>query len=87
MAFPNFPKTFAISKLKKGFFPLKLNIPSNQNYVGAYAGNEYYLPKFKKSSKELEFNAWYYSESNHFFDFKKEFYILYCWSDVELLTE
>ena len=34
MALSNFPKTFGINELKKGFFPHFFNTQQNQNYIG-----------------------------------------------------
>ena len=38
----DFPKTFALEKLAKGYFPHKVNLPENQNYIGTYPDEEYY---------------------------------------------
>jgi hypothetical protein len=86
MALSEFSKTFGISELKKGFFPHKFNLPSNQNYIGAYPTANYYQSEFFNVKKKKEFDEWYNTVKYQIFDFKKEFED-YCWSDVRLLAE
>ena len=86
MALSEFPKTFGISELKKGFFPHKFNLPGNQNYIGTYPPADNYQSEFFNVKKKKEFDQWYDSVKDQNFDFKKEFED-YCWSDVRLLAE
>ena len=86
MALSEFPKTFGISELKKGFFPHKFNLPINQNYIGTYPTADMYQSEFFNVKKKKEFDQWYDHVKNQVFDFKKEFED-YCWSDVRLLAE
>ena len=34
----DFPKTFRLTELSKGYFPHKFNTDDNQNYVGPFSG-------------------------------------------------
>ena len=86
MALANFPKTFGMTELKKGFFPHKFNTPENQNYKGAIPGKEYYQSDYFSQLKKKEFDIWYESQKDKVFNFKQEFHD-YCWSDVLLLSE
>ena len=40
-----FPKTFGLTKLKKGYFPHLFNRPENQSYVGPIPALHYYMPE------------------------------------------
>ena len=85
-ALENFPKTFGIKELRKGYFPHLFNKPENFTYIGAYPdisqyGIEYFTPK-----KKSEFLQWYDANKNSLFDFRKEL-LEYCISDVRLLKE
>ena len=73
MALAEFPKTFGINELKKGFFPHKFNQPTNQNYIGSYPSVDYYQSEFFSVKKKKEFDQWYESVKNNLFDFQKEF--------------
>ena len=86
MALSEFPKTFGINELKKGFFPHKFNLPINQNYIGTYPTADNYQSEFFNVKKKKEFDQWYNLVKDQVFDFKKEFED-YCWSDVRLLAE
>ena len=83
MALSEFSKTFGITEFKKGFFPFKFNLPSNQNYIGTYSSAEYFESDFFKVKKKKEFDQWYTTVKCQKFDFKKEF-VDYFWSDVRL---
>ena len=80
----DFPKTFGLQELAKGYFPHEFNKPENQNYVGKYPDKQYYgYNNMTKKSKE-EFDKWYDTVIDKQFDFKKEMY-KYCKSDVDIL--
>ena len=81
MALAEFPKTFGINELKKGFFPHKFNQPANQNYIGSYPSADYYQSEFFSVKKKKEFDQWYASVKDNLFDFQREFKD-YCSSDV-----
>ena len=82
----DFPKTFDLTELAKGYFPHKFNTDENQNYVGAYPDKEYYgYNEMKKSDKE-KFDKWYETTKGKIFDFKREMYE-YCKSDVDILRK
>ena len=44
MALANFPKTFGLDELRKGYFPHLFNKKENQNYVGPIPCEPYYTP-------------------------------------------
>ena len=44
MALSNFPKTFGLNEMKKGFFPHFFNIQQNQIYEGYMPDKSYYDP-------------------------------------------
>ena len=46
MALAEFPKTFGINELKKGYFTHKFNIPNNQNHIGPYPSADNYQSEF-----------------------------------------
>jgi len=83
-----FPKTFNITELKKGFFPYGFNRVENMNYIGSYPDVEFYgIEKMKTNEREI-FLAWHKkkTDSNEIFDFKVEL-ISYCENDVLILKQ
>ena len=84
MKFANFPKTFGIEELAKGYFPHLFNRKENENYVGPIPPNPYYSPNGMSPKDKETFLAWHASkkESNYVFNFNEEI-ITYCRSDVE----
>ena len=88
MALSNFPKTFGLTELKKGFFPHFFNTKENEAYVGPMPAQEFFDPKGMSKQRETEFLAWYEEqvERNMVYNFKEELES-YCQSDVRLLKE
>ena len=58
MTLSEFSKTFGISESKKGFFHHKFNLPSNQNYIGAYPLADYYQSEYFNVKKKKQFDEW-----------------------------
>ena len=57
----DFPKTFGLTELTKGYFPHKFNMDENQHYVGQYPDKSYYgYEEMKKADRE-KFEEWYES--------------------------
>jgi len=80
----NFPKTFGLTELAKGYFSHKFNIDENQNYIGSYPDKEYYgYGEMTKANRD-EFTKWYETVKDETFNFKTEMY-KYCKSDVDIL--
>ena len=86
MKLDNFPKTFGIQQLKKGYFPHVFNVPANQNYVGELPSQDYYMPEVMGVRELEEFQKWHQEQRDRgfVFDFQKEL-VDYCVSDVKLL--
>ena len=38
----DFPETFGLNELSKGYFPHEFNRPENQDYIGKYPDKTYY---------------------------------------------
>ena len=55
----NFPSTFGIQELVKGFFPHKFNTRENQDYKGPMPPAEMYYPDGMSAKKKAEFEQWY----------------------------
>ena len=86
MPLSNFPKTFGLHELKKGFFFTHLfNTPKHQTYVGPIPEKKYFMPEVMSSSKRKEFDTWYATQPSTGYDFHKEL-PEYCESDVKLWT-
>ena len=49
MRLANFPKTFGIEELAKGYFPHLFNKKENENYVGPIPPTPYYTPNGMRS--------------------------------------
>ena len=62
MPLSDFPKTFGLRELKKGFFPHLFNTPDNQNYRGRMPDAEHYMPDGLKPDTRQEFDSWYAKE-------------------------
>lgn len=88
MALSNFPKTFGLHELKKGFFPHFFNTVENQDYVGPIPEVKFYDPDGMSPSRKEEFLKWHEQKvkENYHFDFQQEL-LTYCQSDVRLLKE
>jgi hypothetical protein len=84
MPLRDFPKTFGINELEKGYFPHKFNVESNKNYIGNYPDKEYYGYNEMKKEDKNKFDAWYVTTENKIFNYKEEMY-KYCKSDVDIL--
>jgi len=82
----NFPSTFGIQELIKGFFPHKFNTRENQDYEGPIPPAEMYDPDSMSAKKKAEFEQWYAEKvrNNYIFNLKTEIRA-YCESDVKLL--
>ena len=88
MALSNFPKTFGICELKKGFFPHLFNTKENQNFVGYMPDNSYYDPDGMSPARKEEFLTWYDEKvsKRYIFNFQEEL-LSYCQSDVRILKQ
>ncbi len=86
MALANFPKTFGLDELRKGYFPHLFNKRENQNYVGPIPCEPYYTPNSMSTKNRKAFQEWYkeQKDSDYVFDFAKEIKA-YCTSDVDIL--
>ena len=83
-ALKEFPKTFDLTELCKGYFPHKFNTDENQNYVGKYPAKELYGYNEMTKKDKAKFDIWYETIKDSVFDFKEEMY-KYCKSDVDIL--
>jgi hypothetical protein len=55
----NFPKTFGLKELKKGYFPHFFNTTENQNYIGKIPDTKYYGVNSMKPKEREEFLEWH----------------------------
>ena len=88
MPLAQFPKTFGMSELCKGYFPHMFNKEENQNYVGAIPDVDYYSPDTMKPKDREAFLVWYKEQrdNGYVFNFKEEI-VKYCRSDVDILRK
>ena len=82
----NFPATFGINELCKGFFPHKFNTTENQEYEGPMPPRNMYDPDGMSTNKKAEFERWYAEKvaANYHFAMQREMEA-HCESDVKLL--
>ena len=82
----NFPKTFGIDELAKGYFPHLFNKKENENYVGSIPPSPYYNPNAMSQKEREKFLQWHngLKENNYVFDSQQEI-LTYCRSDVDIL--
>jgi len=82
----NFPATFGIQELRKGFFPHKFNTLENQAYEGPMPPRDMYDPDGMSAKKKAEFEQWYQEKVDNDYHFVlREEMEAYCESDVKLL--
>lgn len=86
MPLSNFPKTFGIKELKKGFFPHYFNIKKNYKYVGKVPSLKYFGYNSMKTKQRKELIKWWVAKraTNYVWDQAKEMRE-YCISDVDIL--
>ncbi|CAB4013535.1 DNA polymerase [Paramuricea clavata] len=86
MRLADFPKTFRLSELAKGYFPHLFNTTENQNYVGPMPPTSYYQPDGMSPDEKKTFLEWHngLKENNYVFDFQQEI-LNCCRSDVDIL--
>ncbi len=86
MALANFPKTFGLDELCKGYFPHLFNRRENQDYVGPIPPEPYYMANGMNTKKREVFQEWHREQrdNDYVFDFAKEIRA-YCRSDVDIL--
>ena len=81
-----FPKTFSLDELAKGYFPHYFNTDENQNYIGKYPDKCYYGYSEFSSVDKVKFDEWYERVKNTEFNFRIEM-DKYCNSDVDILRK
>ncbi|XP_068720877.1 uncharacterized protein [Montipora capricornis] len=88
MPLSDFPKTFGLTELKKGYFPHLFNTPEHQTYVGRLPDKAFYMPDGMSVKKRRDFDTWYDDQAARevVFDFQAEL-LAYCQSDVKLLKQ
>ena len=86
MALAEFPQTFGLTELTKGFFPHFFNKTENQTYVGPFPDKAYYDPQGMSTQRKAAFEEWYDKQRGKPFDFQQEI-LKYCQSDVRLLKQ
>ena len=70
MTLANFPKTFGIDELAKGYFPHLFNKKENENYVGPIPPSPYYNPNGMSQNEKEKFLEWH--NGLNVFDFQHE---------------
>ena len=80
----DFPETFALEELAKGYFPHEFNTSENQNYIGEYPERKYYGYNAMTKNDKEKFDKWYVTTGGKTFNFEEEMY-KYCKSDVDIL--
>ena len=85
MRLANFPKTFGIEELTKGYFPHLLNRKEVKNYGGPIPPLPYCNPNGMNLKDKEAFLRWHASKkaSNYVFNFQQ--ILAYCRSDVDIL--
>ena len=78
------PKAFALTELKKGWFPHLFNTKENQNYIGPFPDMYYYGVDYLSSKERLDLMTWHAQQRGKIFNFREEIRY-YCQSDVDIL--
>jgi len=88
MPLANFPKTFGLKELKKGFFPHKFSKLENLQYEGVIPDLSYFEPEQMSIDKKKECETWHAEQVTRGETWNFEVEMLeYCKSDVQLLKE
>lgn len=84
----NFPKTFGLTELKKGFFPNKFSTLENLQYEGTILDLKYYEPEHMTEDKKNECEEWHAEQvsNGESLNFQREM-LEYCKSDIQLSRE
>ena len=82
----DFPSTFGIKELKKGFYPHLFNTSENYNYIGDIPPRKDFCCNSFSEKKRKEFLEWYDNKkkNNYIWNNKQEL-LDYCISDVDIL--
>ena len=88
MPLANFPKTFGLTGMKKGFFPHKFSKMDNLEYIGPIPSLEYFEPQHMSKAKKKECEEWHAEQvaEGETWNFQKEM-LEYCKDDVRILRE
>ena len=86
MKLANFPKTYGMEELVKGYFPHLFNKKENETYIGPIPPTPYYNPNGMSPSDRKKFMEWHNGmrNSNYVFNFQEEI-VAYCRSDIDIL--
>ena len=86
MRLADFPRTFGLDELVKGYFPHLFNRRENRDYVGPLPPIPYYHPDGMSPSDREKFMKWHSNlvADNYVFNFREEI-LTYCRSDVDIL--
>lgn len=86
MRLADFPKTFGLDELAKGYFPHLFNRKENEKYIGPLPPSPYYNPDGMSPEEKEKFLQWHneLKETDYMFDFQREI-LSYCQSDVDIL--
>ena len=83
-----FPSTFGLTELTKGYLPYWYNIPEFQRYIGPLPPKDSYGMKTMKPENKEQFEKRYDEEKSNGFVFNIQQALLhYCRSDVQILHE
>ena len=88
MRLADFPKTFGITEMKKGYFPHFFNIPENYDYVGEIPDKHFFGANAMTSTGKATFSKWWKArkDEKYIWDERKEMKE-YCISDTAILKE
>ena len=86
MRLADFPKTFGLTELVKGYFPHLFNKRENRDYVGPLPPSPYYYPDGMSFPDREKFMEWHSKlrADNYVFNFQEEI-LTYCRSDVDIV--
>ena len=86
MRLADFPRTFGIDELAKGYFPHLFNRKENEGYVGPIPPSPYYNPDGMSPTAKEAFLQWHtrLKDADYVFNFWEEI-LAYCRSDVDIL--
>jgi hypothetical protein len=86
MKLADFPKTFGLDELAKGYFPHLFNKKENEYYIGPLPPSPYYNPDGMSPDEKEKFLEWHneLKQNNYVFNFQQEI-LSSCRYDVDIL--
>lgn len=86
MPLKDFPTTFGLQELKKGYFPHFFNTAHTACYTGPLPAKKHYGYNQMRTEDHAKFLTWHQAAEHESFDMQRDI-LAYCRSDVDILKK